>query len=372
MVLDGARLELRDGRGHPLQKSELSLSDFHSLTAVARRLGVETEAPQTIRCGNCGATWDVVPCSRFEVGPYLDDELDDPELDADFDIDAEHDAGGLTLRLEPRTVGQARALLEAPSPLDVTPDVVRALGVVELDGETSPEGIAQLLAALDDETYAGFADVWEDAHYPPRLVAPHPCPECAAVEWLPIPAERELSVGAMGEAMPVHGFPSFDEVEMLVREVAPDIYAQLEIGEVSLSLLDGPAEVDDAGEPLLGSYLPPDPDALLPHGAEVRLYYRSFREMWRNEGPYDLRAEVSETIAHELTHHLGYLAGDDPLDDDERAAIGDELVRRVGRSEAERRATHAFVQDLTTFWRRTWVVWVIAAVGAVAAAVASR
>ena len=48
------------------------------------------------------------------------------------------------------------------------------------------------------------------------------------------------------------------------------------------------------------------------------------------------------------------------------------IVFRVGRSEAERRATHAFVQDLTTFWRRTWVVWVIAAVGAVAAAVASR
>ncbi len=94
--------------------------------------------------------------------------------------------------------------------------------------------------------------------------------------------------------------------------------------------------------------------------------------MWRDEGRYDLRAELSETIAHELTHHLGYLAGDDPLDDDERAVIDDELGRRVGRTEARRRAARELQSGITGFVRRTWWLWLLVGVVTVLASLAGR
>ncbi len=270
--LDGASLELSDGQGRPLDLDALPLSDFHSLRAVARRLGVVAEATQTIRCANCECDHDVQPCSRLEIGPYVDDELDDPELDAAFDFDVLHEAAELQVRLAARSVGQARAVLTAVGPgrgLRFTSAVVRGLGIEELSGETSPARIARQLTELGDDVFDALAAAWEDAHYPPRLVAPHPCPECGVVEWLAVPAERELSVGATrAPAGEVEDFPTPDELEALVREIAPDIYAELEIGEVGLVVIDGPADCDDAGEPLLGCYLPPDPDALVPQGPE--------------------------------------------------------------------------------------------------------
>lgn len=46
--------------------------------------------------------------------------------------------------------------------------------------------------------------------------------------------------------------------------------------------------------------------------AEIRLYYRTFRAMFVDEGPYDVVGEIYETLEHELEHHRAFLDGDDP------------------------------------------------------------
>ena len=45
---------------------------------------------------------------------------------------------------------------------------------------------------------------------------------------------------------------------------------------------EGTSAVDDGGDPLLGSYVPPDPgDASMPSRAPlVTIYYRTFRAVW--------------------------------------------------------------------------------------------
>ena len=131
---------------------------------------------------------------------------------------------------------------------------------------------------------------------------------------------------------------------------------------VELVVEGGTAAVDDGGEPLLGSYVPPHPGDL---GAPTRpptitLYFQTFRAMWREDGPYDWEAEVHETVEHELEHHVSFLRGDDPMDEEERDVIRREGLRIVGRHEAGRRALVGFGDSLGDFMRRTWPLWLLA------------
>lgn len=379
---------IHDSRGEPSSLDELELRDLHSLRAVLRRLSLVPDDEIEVVCRNCDAVIRVRPCAGLEVGPYLDDELDDPELDADFDFDHEYPVPELdrernpppTLRLARRTVAQARpahrALLAA-SGLRFTSAVVEGLGIVALDGETSAAHIARRLSSLDDDAFDAVAAWFETAHYPRRLVARHACDRCGAAEWLPVPPDRELTLAATTAPAPApepvpEGFPDVDAFEALVEDRARAVYAEMNVDHVALQIVLGPADCDDGGEPLLGSYEPPAPDALIPRPAEIRIFHRTFARMFGEEGPYDVRAEVEETIRHELTHHLGWLAGDDPLDDDERAAIDEDLGRRVGRAEVRRRALREARGELRSFWRSTWWLWVIAALCTLAIVLADR
>ena len=92
----------------------------------------------------------------------------------------------------------------------------------------------------------------------------------------------------------------------------------------------------------------------------VSVYYRTFRAMWNEDGPYDWEDELTETIEHELEHHLSFLRGHDPTDDEERAVIREEALRIVGKREAGRRALQGFGASWADFLRRTWPIWVIA------------
>ena len=123
----------------------------------------------------------------------------------------------------------------------------------------------------------------------------------------------------------------------------------------------GVAACDDGGEPLLGSYLPPSPgDASTPSRAgEIAVFFRTFRAMWREEGPYDWEAELDETVAHEFEHHLGALRGDDPMDEHEREAIDLEARRIHGEKALIRRDVAALAHDFSGFWRRTWPLWLV-------------
>lgn len=361
---------------------ELPLADLHTLRAIAKKLGLAPEPAISIRCRNCEHVFEVVPTSTFELGPYRDAELDDPELDAPFDFERAYpidpdDERFSEVRLEPVNVATARGLHEAlAGRFRITSRVVRALGIVSLGKETSPARIARRLSEAPDEIFDRVAAVFEDAHYPPRLVAPHGCPECAMVEWVPVPAERELTVAAADGAAHLRPegepFMDADRFEAEVRDSAERIYRELGVRHIDLSVIDGPAECDDGGEPLLGCYRPPEPEGLIPKRAEVRVFYRTFSAIWQDEGPYDVRAEIDETLRHELEHHFGHLAGDDPLDDDERAEIDRERARRVGRTETQRRVVRAAAGDFGDFLRRTWPLWLLAAAITVLAVAAHR
>jgi hypothetical protein len=124
----------------------------------------------------------------------------------------------------------------------------------------------------------------------------------------------------------------------------------------------GVAAVDDGGEPLLGSYVPPHPghSDTPTQSPLVTVYYRTFRAMWDEDGPYDWEDELTETIEHELEHHIAFLRGDDPTDDEERAVIRNEAARIVGRREVGRRAIVELGASWTDFLRRTWPLWVLA------------
>jgi hypothetical protein len=171
---------------------------------------------------------------------------------------------------------------------------------------------------------------------------------------------------------PDAGFPDIDAFERLVKEEADVAYRELGVRNVDLLVIEGPAEHDDAGEPLLGCYRSADPHALPPEPHEIRLFYRTFANIWRDEGEYDVRAEVAETLRHELEHHLAHLAGVDPIDELEHAEIDREVARRVGRGEARRRALDELVRDVAEFARRTWVVWLVALIATLLTLVAER
>ncbi|MCC6215480.1 MAG: metallopeptidase family protein [Polyangiaceae bacterium] len=348
----------RDGTERPL--AALPLADYHAARALARRLGRLEDALAELVCANCDARWAVRPASTLELGPYRDGELDDPELDTTLPFlepcsigpDDVHRA-----RFEATTLERAAALARPGSPLRLDSAFVRALGLVELDGDRDARRIARKLQRLSGDDFDALADSYEAHHYARRLEAPHPCPSCDAVEWVALPIQRELgrvlSVGR-GEAK---DFPDADQFERLVGEIVRERWGDRGPRDVAVEVIAGPAHCDDEGVALLGSYTPPDPDGVAGPGV-IRLYHRTFQDEHALE-PFDVRAEIAETLRHELEHHVGYLEGADPLDDGERAALADAEVRRVGRSAARRRAARALGRDARGFWRATWPVWAV-------------
>ncbi len=357
---------LRRRDGNPLVWSELSLRDAHALRAVVTRCGLFDEAARELPCMNCGEVLRVVASSAFEPGPLLDGELDDPDLDAPFAFSERHaipaiftpDGIARGIRLAPRTVADVALLAQARAPLSLSRAVVVALGVVALGRSRKAGDIARALGRADDRAWTAIATLWEAAHYSRRLTAHVRC-SCGARNELPVPSDRELDAVAPpflpdepGRAPP--GFPSEETFASWVRAAKRRVFAEARVRNVPVIVdYDVPA-CDDGGEPLLGCYTPPSgPDATLPsaQAPEVRIFYRSFLEQARVDSSFDVRAEIEETVEHEIEHHLHFLRGDDPMDDEERAVIAAEHVRIVGRSELTRRALGALGSELVGFFR---------------------
>jgi hypothetical protein len=338
VVLDGA--DVRD----------LALSDFHVLRAVLTKHGFVAEDEIEVSCANCETKLRLQPCAKLEIGPYVDGELDDPELDALEPANTEHDIEGLgVLKLAPRTVREAQPLFAAVGRpvLDITPEVVDALGISGLSAEE--------LAECDDDAFGEICELFLRTHYPHRLGAIVFCPKCKARNDVDAPYERELEPRArdVGEVTAV---PPFDDFADRAHAIAEPLLREIPGEKVVLVIEGDTPAVDDGGEPLLGSYVPGG-GGLPP---TVTVYYKTFCAIEADEGPYDWEDELAETIEHELEHHVYALQGNDPMDAAEHAEIDREARRVVGTKEASRRELASFGGSLVDFVRRVWPLLLIA------------
>ncbi|MGH7294854.1 MAG: metallopeptidase family protein [Polyangiaceae bacterium] len=380
-LVEGGDLRLATEHG-PLDVKALELRDFHALRAVATRCGWLAEEPVEIACRNCGAPFTLAPCATFELGPFVDGELDDPELDETLDLSVAHAIPDVLLKggrparevtLRPVTVAAAAPLHRAlrRRRFVLSERVVAAMGIVALGPLRDARRIADALTRCSDEAWGAVGDLFLAAHYPLRFASIARCPGCGARNDVDAPYERELEPSGRPGPSNAEVFPDFDAFDAAAR----DAYARIvgsRAGEVRL-VVDGEVPAcDDGGEPLMGAYLPPGGDPAAPVGnGEITLYYRTFRAMW-DDGPYDWAAEIDETIEHELEHHDGWRVGHDPMDDEERAEIVRERSRIVGQRAAAREGLAALGGDLGGFFAKTWPIWLIVAVATVAVTMCNR
>jgi hypothetical protein len=375
--------------GALVEPGALSLGEFHTLRAIATRLGWLDEEPIEIECRNCEQAIEARPCAALPLGPFVDAELIDPEIDVTLDLGDAHPIEPIalprgrraeTVRLGPVTLAAARPLhgALAKRELRITQAVVRAMGVRELGGERDPAVIARALTRCSDAQFGAVTDLFLAAHYAPRLVGPVVCPTCGSRNDVDAPYDREFEPSEHEEALSRGGsdetFPSFDEFDAFVREAAEPLLARAPGPEIAL-VIDGDVPAcDDGGEPLMGSYTPGhEGDVHAPtHAPELTLYYRTFASMWREDGPYDWRQEVHETVEHELEHHVYALEGHDPKDEQERDEIAREAERVVGKKALARAGASAFAADVGDFWKRTWIFWIVGLIVVVISVLASR
>lgn len=345
---------VRDEAG-PVDVGELALRDAHVLAAMVFRARLVDEPEVEVRCSNCDATWNVKPSSAVEPGPFVDDELHDPELDAPFDFDKAHRIPSIftpsgrasTIRLAPRTLAQAEGLYRDDGrAVPLSKAMILALGITAIGAEKRTAAIVRAIARAGDEALTQIGEHWEVAHYPERLVADVYCSACGARETVLAPGERAFD--AVAAAVPLSeddaapgraGFPSLEEFEVEAERARRVVYAARGIRNVPLIVDDGVAACDDGGEPLLGGYLPPGSSGptVAEDLPEIRLYYRTFQSEYRRDPTFDTVREIRETIDHEAEHHLYFLQGHDPMDAEERAVIARDRARMVGKKELARR-----------------------------------
>ncbi|MCS6899075.1 MAG: metallopeptidase family protein [Myxococcales bacterium] len=367
-AFDRGLFSLSTLEGSSIPVDSLSVEDFQVLRAYLTAQGVAREDPMTRPCSNCGELLEVYPCAAVTWSPFLHGDLDDSELDEPFPFEEPLDLGTpgtpCEVLLRPTTVAEARAVLLAPERLRPTAAQCKALGIVQLDQETRPGYIARALQRCDDEVWAALLDTIEQSWYPPRLSAWVSCPNCGARNIFQAPAKREFG-GFPGASRwqqeEGEDFPDFEEFSARVEAHARQIFRSAGAEGVGLYVEGGPADCDEGGVPLLGSY---EPGELEEYGVagqqpEVTIYYRTFLAMHREDGPYDLDREIRETLEHELEHHRAFLAGYDPVDEEERAQIARELRGQLGGTEVLRRSLASVRRSVGDFFYRTWPLWVV-------------
>ena len=374
MLYGGARAVLRELGIDP---DACTLAEFHALRAIATHEGWIEEEEVEIECRNCERTIAVKPCAAMPIGPFVDAELDDEELDELLDTSIDHDVPALgKVRLRAITAKDAEPLHRALAhePLHVTPEVVTAMGLVSLGETRDPRKIARKLQRCDDRVFGELTNLFLRAHYPLRLFSLVICEHCGTRNDVDAPYDREFPPFADASEKSSVAFPSFDEFDALCRKIGEERIAEALPPKPLLIVEGGVPDTDDGGQPLMGSYVPGhEGDARSPaNPGTITVYYRTFASMWKDDGAYDVEGEVYETIEHELEHHGAHLVGHDPKDEEERDEIAREARRVVGKKALARAATSAFATDVGEFWKRTWPVWVLALIAVAIAILASK
>lgn len=269
-IASGRVAIIRDGKN--VDAGTLVLRDFHVLRAVLARSAVIAEEEIEIACRNCGAAMRVLPCAALEIAPWVDGELDDPELDATLPFGEPVDVPAValgrvrtarTVTFAERTVADARPLFAAAAEerLDVTADVVRAMGIVALGAERDASRIATALAECDKPAFLAVGDAFLATHYVARLGCVVLCEECGARNDVDAPYERESGGrgGGGGESESESGSGSESEgvVEVDVLD-GPDGDAQImeAVGNRTFRIS---AQSDRIGTRLEGDALPSHP-----------------------------------------------------------------------------------------------------------------
>jgi len=375
MLYGGARALLRE---LGLDVDKLTLAELHALRAIATHEGWLEEEEVEFECRNCGETLRAKPCASMPIGPFVDAELDDEELDEMLDTSVDHDVPALATKIRFRAITAKdaeplhRAL--AHEPLHVTPEVVGAMGIVSLGETRDPRKIARKLQRCDDAAFGELTNLFLRAHYPLRLFSLVICEHCGTRNDVDAPYDREFPPHEDAPRHASSSFPSFDEFDAMCREIGEELIAKAPPPKPLLVVEGGVPDCDDGGEPLMGSYVPGhEGDARTPaNPGTITVYYRTYASMWKDDGAYDVEGEVHETIEHELEHHVAHLVGHDPKDEEERDEIAREARRVVGKKALARAAGSAFASDVGEFWKRTWPVWVLALIAVAIAILASK
>ncbi len=349
----------------------LPLRDVHVLRAVLAWAGVIDEPAITVRCDNCGESRDLIPSRELEIGPFVDGELDDPELDRPFDFARARSlprpgASPIALRLVPRSLDEAAPLLarSPAAPLRFTASIVTAMGIASLAGAKRASRLARVLEGMSDRTWDALVEVYDEAHYSPRLFGSVRC-GCGANVGFEAPHDHEL-LGEAADRRRVDAaieVPSVEAFQAIAERIATEVLARRRVPELVVLVDDGVAACDDGGAPLLGSYTPShlDPDTSVETPPEVRLYYRTFVAELREIPHLDLDGEIRDTLEHEVQHHLFDLSGDDPMDAEERREIAREAGSVVGKRELLRREARREGGELYAFLRATWPFFLLGA-----------
>ena len=75
---------------------------------------------------------------------------------------------------------------------------------------------------------------------------------------------------------------------------------------------------------------------------------------------FDVAGEISETIEHEVIHHVNFLRGHDPMDEEERFVIAKERQQLIGRKELARRETAFWWRFVKEAWPFLFLVGLVA------------
>lgn len=130
---------------------------------------------------------------------------------------------------------------------------------------------------------------------------------------------------------------SIDEMNEILNELAedipPDLFKGLNGGIILLPETQLDEQSIDNDLYVLGSYI-------CSHelGCYIAIYYGSFVQLFSDLSRDELRAELWETLKHELRHHVESLAGERDLEIEDDIEMAQYLMSKAGTNQRKNRS----------------------------------